>query len=71
MRLTLATMIVLMILILVGGIVAVNYLAPSSPGHGRDIVIVMINGSTEEGLDESLQVSDAAVLQNMASRCGG
>jgi hypothetical protein len=61
-------MIVLMILILVGGIVAVKYLAPRSPGHGQDIVIVMINAAGEEGLDEKLLESDSTVLRKMGSR---
>jgi hypothetical protein len=46
--------------------VAVKILAPRSLANGRDIVVVMINGSSEERLDEILRESDSPLLKKMA-----
>ncbi len=68
MRFSLLTMIALMTLILVAGILSVRILTPESKSPGRNIVIVMIDGSEEEDIDEHLWQCGSPNMNKLRSR---
>lgn len=65
MRITITLMIIAMVLILVAGLVSVRILIPSGMAEGRDVVLVVINGCSEPGLDRHLLKGDHPILKEM------
>jgi hypothetical protein len=68
MRFSLLTMIALMMLILAAGVLSVRVLTPVMETPGRNIVIVIIDGSEAEDIDEHLWQCGSPNMNKLRSR---